>query len=226
MKDEYHDNPYLGLSEDARNKIDRTFDKSQFDLNSSVLDVEIQDIALKLATLTTPISGIVTRVDAPHAGINITPASAEFDVVNPDTLYLSVTADQTEVIKLRAGMPATLTLDPFPSDMLEGTISAISFTPKSGETGTVYEVQVALPPSPSHGSYRLGMTGDATFVLSEKPDVLSVPSNYVKPEGEKKYVMRKNAKNEQVKQYIETGIETDTMTEVIGGISNGDVLYD
>ncbi len=225
-KDEFRDEPYWGLSVDARKKIDRTFDKSQFDLNSSVLDVEIQDIALGLSTLTTPIGGIVTRVDAPNAGINITPASAEFDIVNPDTLYLSVTADQTEVIKLTPGMPATLTLDPFPDDTLSGTISAISFTPKSGETGTVYEVKVGIPNTSSHTRYRLGMTGDATFVLLEKPDVIAIPSNYIKPEGDKKFVMRKNTKNEEVKQYIETGIETDTMTEVTGGLSNGDILYD
>ena len=76
-----------GMSDLAREEVKRSLQKNQFDLNNSVLAVESRSIALKYATLVTPIEGIVTKVDSPLAGANITPASAEFVVMNPDSLY-------------------------------------------------------------------------------------------------------------------------------------------
>ena len=52
----------------------RILEKNQWDLEKSVLDVELKDIALKLATLVSPIEGMATHIDTPIAGVNITPA--------------------------------------------------------------------------------------------------------------------------------------------------------
>jgi RND family efflux transporter MFP subunit len=226
-KDEYQQPPYWGLSETARNKIDKTFDKAQSDLTASVLDVELQNLTLQFATLTTPIAGIVTRVDSPTAGVNITPATAEFDIVDPSTLYLSVLADQTEVVKMHASMSADVTLDPFHDQKVTGSVSAISYTPKAGESGTVYEVKIRLPSADGIADrLRLGMTGDATFTMGEKHDVLSVPLSSVKPEGDKRYVTRRTGGNGRQKQYVTTGLETDTDAEITSGLADGDVIYD
>ncbi|MFC1711976.1 biotin/lipoyl-binding protein, partial [Patescibacteria group bacterium] len=65
--DDYRD---AALTETIR----RVKDKSQFDLDRIVLDVEIADIALKYANLVTPIAGIVTDIESPYAGVNITAA--------------------------------------------------------------------------------------------------------------------------------------------------------
>jgi len=46
-------------------------EKAQFDLDRTVLDVEIQNIALKYSTLISPIEGIVTKTDFPQAGVNV-----------------------------------------------------------------------------------------------------------------------------------------------------------
>ena len=45
------------------NEVRRILEKNQFDLDKAVLDVELKDIALKYATLISPISGIVTHID-------------------------------------------------------------------------------------------------------------------------------------------------------------------
>src|SRR3989338_2730820 len=74
----------------------RILDKAQFDLDSSVLDVEIQTLAVEYANLWTPIEGIVTKVAAPFAGMNITPALSEFEIINPLSIYFSANADETE----------------------------------------------------------------------------------------------------------------------------------
>lgn len=224
-KDEYREPGYWGLTDTARAAIDRAFDNAQSDLTSSVLDVELQDIALKFATLTTPIGGIVTRVDTPNPGVNITPAAAEFDIVNPDTLYLSVIADQTEVVKLPASASAVVVLDAFPDKSVTGYVEEIAFTPKTGESGTVYEVKVKLPVDRFGPALRLGMTGDATFSVGRKTGALTVHPSAVRTDKDTRYVMKKTSGG-PARQTVTVGIETDDAVEITSGLAPGDVVYD
>ncbi len=72
-----------GLSSVQKETIKRTLQNAQADLNNSVLDFEIQNMAYRDAYLFTPIAGLVTRVNVPQVGINILASQAEFEVVDP-----------------------------------------------------------------------------------------------------------------------------------------------
>jgi len=227
-KDEYRQpaQNYWGLSWDQRNEIDRAFQKAQFDLNNSVLDVELKDILLKYAYLFSPIDGIITKVSAPVAGVNVTATQSEFEVINPNSIYFSLLPDQTEVTKLVASMSADIVFDSYPDEKIVGTVQTIDFIPKTGETNTVYEVKITYPLNDNtHTKYRIGMTGDATFTILEKPDVLTIPITFLKTEKDKKYVMKKTG-NKKEKVYVDLGIESDQMVEITGGLAEGDVIYD
>lgn len=222
-QDDNKDSNILSLTDDQRRAALRLGDKSQNDLNSAVLDVEIQNLALEYANLVSPIDGIVVKADSPYAGVNITPTQAEFEIVNPNTLYFSALADQTEVIKLQPGKSGEIVFDAYPDIKNFGSINTISYIPKTGETGTVYEVKLAFNQYSSQ--YRLGMTGDVTFPLTEKTNVISVPTTYVLTEKDKKYVWKvTNGKKE--KQYIKVGDVYDTATEVLSGLSEGDQIVE
>lgn len=214
-----------GLSEDARRAALRVLDKAQFDLDNSVIDVELKDIALKYAYLYTPIEGLVTKVDVPFAGVNITPAGAEFEVINPKTVYLSATADQVDVVKLKEGMTGEIIFDSYTEATIPGVIEKIAFIPKTGESGTVYEVKVTIASDNVSYKYRYGMTADISFIFNEKENVLSVPSNYVKTEKKRKYVMKKE-NNQKVKTYVTTGEEIDNNLIITSGLKEGDVVSD
>jgi macrolide-specific efflux system membrane fusion protein len=225
-KDTWRDTPYWGLDEHGRTELDRALQKAQYDLNSSVLDVELKDIALRYANLYSPIDGIITNIDSPVAGVHVTATQAEFEVTNPNSIYFSLLPDQTEVTKLMSRMSADIMFDSYPDERVLGVIQNIAFIPKSGETNTVYEVKIMYPLNDeAHTKYRIGMTGDATFTITEKPDVLVVPLVFVKNEKDKKYVMKKTGDKKE-KIYIETGIESDDVIEIIGGLAEGDVIYD
>lgn len=214
---------YWGLSWDQRNDIDRAFQKAQFDLNSAVLDVELKNIALRYATLISPIDGIVTKAGTTVAGVNITPTQAEFEIVNPSTLYLSVLPDQTEVGKLSSSMSAEIIFDSYTDTSVQGTVKSIAFTPKSGESSTVYEVKLTFPLEKQ--IYRIGMTADAAFTVNERKDVLAIPLIFLKTDNAKPYVMRKVG-NSKEKTPVTVGIEGDEMVEITGGLAEGDILYD
>lgn len=204
-------------------KLKRILEKSQFDLESSVLDVEIQHLAVEYASLVTPIAGIVTKIESAVAGVNITPSEAEIEVVNPLSIYLSILPDQTEVTKLTPGMSVDIIFDAYPDEHVKGEIQTVSFSPKTGETGTVYEGRVKLAISNSSYRYRLGMTADASFVTSQKPDVLAVPLSFIKQENSKRYVL-KLTNGKTTKTFLTLGDETDTLAEVTSGLSEGDII--
>ncbi len=203
----------------------RIIEKAQFDLNSSVIDVEIKNLAIQLANLWTPIDGIVTKVTNAYPGINIVYTSTEFEVVNPETIYFSATADQTEVTKISEGMPGTLVLDAYTDTPLSGNVKNISFNPKTGETGTVYVVKFYFNGDNSNYKYRLGMTGDLTFVTNRKENVLYVPIKFIKNQNGKKYVQVKR-KGGIEKADVEIGLETENNVEITKGLAEGEVIYD
>lgn len=218
------DNQRIGdqPNNDIGDKMKRLLENSQFGLNSSVLDVELSQLAVEYSNLFTPIEGVVIRADAKYAGVNITPSQAEFEIVNPKTLYFSFLADQTEVTLLSEELQGEMQFDSFPDTQQTGVIYYLSFTPKTGETGTVYEGRIRLAEE-AMDKYRLGMTGDVTFTLRKKNNVVVVPDAYTKAEGDKRYVIKLENGIEK-KAYIKTGLESDGYMEVISGLETGDVV--
>lgn len=203
----------------------RFLDKAQFNLDSTVLDVEITALAKEFSFLRTPIEGIVTAVGSPYPGVNITPDTAEFVIINPRSVYFSALADQTEVISLVKHMTGKLKLDSYPSRLLSGFIYDISFTPKANETSTLYEIKFTFPVENIDYKYKPGMAGDASFVTQSKENVLYVPNKFIKSQNGRKFLkILRNGK--KVSVYINTGIETDSDTEITSEVSAGETIYD
>jgi RND family efflux transporter MFP subunit len=214
----------IALSGTIRERAQRVLENSQFDLDNSVIDVELQSIAKEYSSLYSPISGIVTRVDTPQAGMNVL-ASNIFEVTNPESLYMSVSVDQTEVVDLVEGQKGVITFDAYPDDQIEGVITSIGFTPKSGESGTVYEVKMAISANEATG-YRLGMTGDVEYILSELPNVISIPDQFIFEEEGKFYVWKGESVSNKKKIEITIGEEYDGNVQVVGGLQEGDIVYE
>lgn len=209
---------------DLGDKLKRLIDKAQFGLNTSVLNVELLSISKEYAYLASPISGIVTKVGSPYAGVNIGVAST-YEVVNPETIYFSASADQTEVPKLYVGQDATLLMDAYPEEPIKATITSLSFTPKTGETGTLYETKLKFGSDNIALKYRLGMTGDAEFVTKEFASRLAIPLQYVKTEAKKKYVT-KIVNGKKIKTEVAIGEEADTLVEIKSGLKDGDMIIE
>lgn len=222
--DDYWQKQY-DLSDSVKKEAERIIKKAQNDLNNSVLDVELQNLALEYANLSTPIEGVVVRVGAPFAGVNITPAQAEFEIVNPKTIYFSAAAEQSDVVNLKQGLTGTVTFDSFPEKKYQGKIYFISFSPKKGETGTVYQVKIKLDDKAINPPLRLAMTGDVEFVVKERNNVLFLPISLVKTGGKGRYVYLKKG-NKKIKRYIKVGDAIDGKYVIEAGLDEGDVVYD
>lgn len=178
---------------------------------------------LAYATLRAPFDGIVTSITHPFTGVNTSLMESQIEIVNPSTIYFAVSADQTEVTNLKVGQKVNLILDSYPTEEIQGEVTYISYTPKIGDVGTVYEVKVKALGQIDTAKIRIGMSGDAKFVLSEKDNVLYIPPKFIKTDVNGKYV-KKDSKNNKV--HIEVGVEGEERVEIKGDIKEGDILYD
>ena len=204
-------------------KMKRLIQNAQAGLDNSVLDVEINNLALEYSNLVSPIDGIVTRMDVKYPGVSITiPSQSTIEVINPATLYFSFSADQTEIISIKKGMQGVITLDSYPDETIQGDVTYIAYTPMTNQTGTVYEARIKLNTT-DVTKYKFGMTGDVTFVLAKKNNVVAIPSNYVLGDGGGKYV-NKDVNGKLIKTYITVGKEIDSNYEILKGLAAGDSI--
>lgn len=175
---------------------------------------------LSNATLLAPFAGVVTYVANPYAGVNVLYTTVQFELLNSETIYFDVTADQSEVTDIYEEQEVTVNLDSFFDKEIKGKVVFISRTPRSGESGSVYKVKISFNVDDVElEQIRMGMTGDAKFKLSEKEDVLYLPSEFVNTDTKGKYI-KKGKKNNRT--YIEVGIEGEERVEVSGDI--GEVI--
>ena len=203
--------------------IQRILDRTQYSLDNSVISYEIKDMAIKEATITSPIAGIVTEINQPFPGTNITPATATFTIISPDTLYFSAEIDQESVIRIKEGEPVTITLDSYPDVTVDSQISYIAFTPVAGQSSTVYEVRFQLPLDNQDLLYRIGMDGNVNITLSSANNALTIPTDAVNDDEGQRYVFVKSGNN-LIRQDITVGIENDTTTQVTQGLTQDDQI--
>jgi RND family efflux transporter MFP subunit len=221
-KQDNKDAPYR--DGDVGDRMKRIIDKAQFGLNNSVINVELQTLAREYSYLSTPIEGVVTHMSVTQPGIIVTPANT-FEIINPATIYFSASADQTEVPNLMVGQTAQIVLDPYVDEKMLATVKSIAFTPKTGESGTVYEIKMLFITDNVNLKYRLGMTGDAEFTTRQKSNVIAIPIQYIKTENGKKNVT-KLVDGKRVKVEVKIGEEGDSSVEIKSGLKAGDVLIE
>ncbi len=200
--------------------------RSQNTLGNSVINYELQDLAIKYATLYSPISGIVVAIDEPNSGVNITPASATFTIIDPASIYFKAQIDQEDVNRIKIGDKTTIKLDSFPDEPIESEVTYISFVPVTGQTSTVYEIRFKLENLDNEElKYRLGMDGDAIILIREINDSLTIPIEALNEDEDQPYVFVKLPnENNLVKKNVTTGIETDTAIEILEGLTENDQI--
>ncbi|MCJ7804397.1 efflux RND transporter periplasmic adaptor subunit [Patescibacteria group bacterium] len=205
------------------NTVRRILEKNQWDLDKAVVDVEIKDLAIKLASLVSPIEGIVTHIDTPVAGVNITPATAVFTIANPAKMKLVANVDESDIGKVKVGQKVILTLDTYPDQEIEGEVGKIAFASiatKGG--GTAYPIEIYLPEN-KELQFKVGMNGDLEIIIARVEDVLNVPSEAITEKDGKKFI--RVIEGRQIKEVeVETGLTTDIKTQITKGLTEGETI--
>jgi RND family efflux transporter MFP subunit len=212
--DRYYDG-HKGSGESYDEKVQRTaLDDAQNKAYDQMLKVQ-HDIAN--SSLYAPIAGIVTRMDAQTAGVNITPATT-FTITDPTTLDFKMEVDEADIGQVAIGQSVNISLDSFPNDNLKLTVNNIDFVNHlTTSGGNAFYVKANLP---QNSSYRVGMNGNADIVTDAKYNVLAIQSTDI---FDNNYVYVKTAKG-FLKRKVVLGLQNDTQAQVLSGLSEGDTV--
>ncbi len=185
--DDVQDGPSASEIAAARDKVQQ----AEAGLASAQVRYHQAELALAEATLTSPITGTVTalNVSAGEAPAGGQAASGPHVVVsNLDAFQLTVYAAESDVAEIAVGQPATVTLDVFAGETLEGEVIEVAPT-GSVESGVVlYPVTVRV--APGKLAARAGMTANVDIVTVSRPKALMVPVRAVMTTAEGSYVLR------------------------------------
>jgi membrane fusion protein, macrolide-specific efflux system len=211
-----------GEGTDLTGTIKRILQKNQWDLNRATLDVELQNITMQYATIISPIDGIVTHIDVPVPGVNITATTALFTVADPQNLEFVAKVDEVDIGLLEATQSAQIILDAYPDDPIDTFISTIDFASSTDSSGsTVYLARFKLN-NPDLNRYRLGMNGEVIITTSQKSDILAVPYQSILEDGQTEVQV---VEDDQVKKVpVITGIVGDEYIEVTSGLKEGQTI--
>ena len=127
-------------------------------------------MAMDYATITAPISGTVTMVNA-SVGSYATASSPMFEIANVDTLEISAGINEQNVSKIKIGQEVLLKINSVSDQWMSGVITEIS---KVMNTQTKsYPITIAM--SNKDDALVAGMYAEVQVVVDRAEDVLVIP---------------------------------------------------
>ncbi len=210
----------------------RAVDRNQLDLNNTVLDVQIQDIAIQNTRLTSPFAGVLTTAPTVTSGVQLL-STDYFEVVNPETLLFRAEVDEADIGQVALEQLGTISLDSFPELQLNSQVNFISYTSSQTSSGTVFLIELplsgvvlgdsaALTDATNSAKLRLGMNGEVTLTLATKDNALSIPFDSTRERDGKVFVDVKAGPGQIAEREITLGMQTDEYVEVLTGLTEND----
>lgn len=198
-------------------------------------EIAIQSLQKNLAdaTITAPVSGVVTAVYAeegqPGNGLL-------FVIEDTDALKITTNIREYDVGNIEVGMPVVIRSDATGDKEISGTVTYIAPAANKTENGntltaddSTVEFEAEVQVNDADSGLRIGMNTRLTVLLEERSDVYGVPYDSVveKADGsEVVYAVEPSSEKEGsyvvTEVPVTTGLETDFYIEVSGdGITDG-----
>ena len=219
-----------------------SYEKARQTVNSARESVQKAQTNLGYATITSPIDGVVLSKSV-EEGQTVAASfnTPELFNIAQDLTDMRVIAniDEADIGGVKEGQRVTFTVDAFPDDKFEGTVTQVRQEATTTSNVVTYEVVIGAPNKDL--KLKPGLTANVTIYTLEKNDVLAVPSKALRfmpneallKKGEqiedvdapqKVWTMEGNTFKAHK---VETGITNGMLTEIVSGIKEGtEVLVD
>jgi macrolide-specific efflux system membrane fusion protein len=150
--------------------------------------------------------------------------NTEAVIVLSDRLTVKAKVDETDLAQIKIGQRAKIVLDAYASEPIEGRVDKLAFEAVTTSNVTTYTTDVVPIKTPDF--MRSGMTANVTFYADTRKGVLLVPTEAIRSEGGKTFVLVKNPdpKGQPVSKPIKIGITDGKKTEVLEGVVEGEIL--
>jgi len=170
----------------------------------------------KNLTLYSPMTGVVTKKDI-VMGHRLNEGDMPYEITDLSSVWVLADAYETDLSRIRLGMPATLSLQAFPNRTFRGKV--IFIDPILDPKTRTAKVRIEFP-NPK-GELKPEMFGEVTL-QTEKRDGLRIPADAVIDSGSKKVVFVALGEGKLQPREVQVGPVTGDVVEVLSGLEAGE----
>lgn len=194
---------------------------------------------LSYATITSPIDGVVISKSVEEGQTVASGFSTPtlFTIAKDLTdMRVIANVDEADIGEVREGQRVTYTVDAYPDETFEGTVTQVRNEATTDNNVVTYEVVISAP-NPDK-KLKPGLTANVTIYTLERTGVVSVPTKALRftptaeTVGAKDKIVDCNGTHKlwvrdgrTFKAYsVQTGITNGTRTEILSGVKEGTVV--
>lgn len=199
-------------------------------------EVQRAQTNLGYATITSPIDGVVLSKSVEEGQtVAASFSTPELFTIAQDLTNMQVVADvdEADIGDVKEGERVSFTVDAYPDDTFEGTVTQVRQEATTTNNVVTYEVVISAPNADL--KLKPGLTANVTIYTAERKGVLAVPSKALRftptkeTVGKMKIVDVQGAKNKVwtiegnsiVAHKVNIGMADGTNTQIIGGVQAG-----
>ncbi len=199
-------------------------DATRANTRRSSAAVELARARLAKTVLRAPFDGVVAEVGS-ELGEWVTPSPpimavpGILDLIDPSSIYVSAPVDEVDSASIQAGLPARITLDPYPGQALEAKVVRVApYVLDIQEQNRTVEIECDFVNLEINTRLLPGTSADVEIILEAHDEVLRVPAHALL-EGDRVLVLEDDHLEER---QLEIGLKNWDYAEILGGLSEGD----
>ena len=148
-----------------------------------------------------------------------------FTIEEGDQMTVTMYVDELDVLSMKEGLQAEITLDAVEDTTFEGTITSVGAQASSSGGVAQYPVNITFDKTEDMLS---GMNASVKVILEEADNVLTIPLTAVTEEGNTSYVYTgydESTGELSGKTEVTLGVSDENTVEVTDGLNEGDTIY-
>lgn len=215
--------------EQARAQLARLVSANPNDIKSAQASADqaraARDLAktrLDYAIVKAPFDGVITRVDV-DLGSTVTAGRVVLAIADITEYRVKLNIDETDIAKITVGQDAAISLSAYPGVTIPAKVSDVASNATLAQGVVNYVVTVSLNPQ-QPVALKLGMTADANILIAHRENVLMVSNRAIRAAGNNRYVTVRKADHPPQEIEVKTGMANDQETEIVSGLTEGQVV--
>jgi HlyD family secretion protein len=220
-------------------------------LSTQSLDTQLQELAvqqkenalrdaqedLQNCYIRAPFDGIIGDI-AIEKGDTVANNSVVATLISTQQLA-EITLNEIDIVKVKAGQKAKLTLDALPEVTFSGEVGEVHTLGTESGGVVSYTVEILINDNDNRIKPKMSVTAD--IIIEEKPNTLMVPNTAVKTQNNSHYVEIPDPKEKitfkdnkkpialsypPIRQTVTIGLTDDINTEILEGLKEGDIIIE
>jgi len=151
-------------------------------------------------------------------------AVTAFTIAPNDSVSVSITVDELDILSIEKGQTAAITLDAVDGEFA-GEVSSISDTATTSGGVVSYTVDISLT---KEDTMKIGMSANATITIDQAENIVILPASAIQERGNTIFVYTEmDSETNELSGEVEvtTGLSDGNFVEITSGLSEGDTVY-